>query len=68
MGWAPQQEEPLWNAGKEGKVTQRHSLACAPPLGHRDYKGIGRVGGKKKTKEMGRAQKDETLWDADGEG
>ena len=32
---------------KKGKVTQRHSLACAPPPGHRGYKGIGRIGGEK---------------------
>ena len=63
-----QQDETLWDADKEGKVTLRHSLAGAPPPDQRGYKGIGRVGGKKKEKKGGRAQQDRTLWDADKEG
>ena len=59
MGRA-QQDETLWDADKEGKVTLRGSLTCAPPPGDRGYKSIGRAGGEK-TKEMGRAQQDETL-------
>ena len=64
MGRA-QQDETLWDADKEGKVTLPHSLACAPPSGHHGYKGIGQVGGEKK--DMGKAQQEET-WDADKEG
>ena len=67
MGRA-QQDETLWDADKEGKVTLRGSLACAPPPSHRGYKGIGRAEGKKKKKEMGKAQEEETLWDAEKKG
>ena len=52
MGRA-QKDETLWDADKEGKITLRHSLACAPPPGHRGYKGIGRVEEGKKGQEIG---------------
>ena len=65
MGRA-QEDETLWVADKEGKVTLRHSLAGAPPPGHRDYKGRGWVGGESKKKRWGGRSK--TLWDADKEG
>ena len=48
-----QQDETLWDADKEGKVTLRGSLACAPPPSHRGYEGIGWVGGGKKKKRDG---------------
>ena len=48
-----QQDETLWNADTEGKVTLRHSLACAPPPGHRDYEGIRWVEGRTKNQEKG---------------
>ena len=67
MGRA-QEDEMLWDADKEGRVTHRHALAGAPPPGQPGYKGIGRAGGGTKKKRDGRAQQDETLWDADKEG
>ena len=48
-----QEDETLWVADKEGKVTLRHSLAGAPPPGQRDYEGIGRVGRESKKKKWG---------------
>ena len=53
--WRARQDETLWDADNEGKVTLRGSLTCAPPPSHRDYKGIGRVGGKKQEKRWGGA-------------
>ena len=57
----------LWDADKEGKVTLRVSLTCAPP-GHLGYTGIGRGGGEGGNKRKGSAQQDETMWDAGEEG
>ena len=56
MGRA-QEDEMLWDADKEGRVTLRHSLAGGPPQGHRGYKATGRAGEGTKKKRDGYKRK-----------
>ena len=65
MGRA-QQDETLWDAGKEGNVALRGFLTCAPHQTTGVIKAQDGLG--EKAKKLGRAQQDGTLWDADEEG
>ena len=55
----------LTRRGKSRSATPLRALVHQVTVVIKAKNGLGK---KKKTKEMGRAPKDETLWDADGEG